>query len=1114
MKKEQGAGDSVQAAFHEEEIVTYALRAPANLPMFFEKKPYQGASGKLYPLPFIDGITDEKKPCKYQVATLENEYIKVRLLPQIGGKIQQAYDKLNGYDFIYHNRVIKPAMIGLGGPWISGGIEFNWPQHHRPTTFLPVEAVLEEGKDGEKTVWIGETEPFARTRAVAGVTVCPGRSYIKLQVRVHNTAETPQPFMWWANLAVPVNDSYQFVFPKDVEFVNDHDRRAVISWPVAKGVYNTARKFDYGEGKDLSLYPNVTIQSSFMVSKGQSAMDFLSGYDHARQAGIVTIANHHIAPGKKLFHWGKHPFGKRWCENLTDEDGPYVELMTGVYTDNQPDFTWIMPNETKCFEQYWYPIREIGCIQNATQDAALSLEAGTEGVRLGIQATGRFDGCTLTICKNGVELWRTNADLTPQSPWIQEITELAGEDETELSAEVRWNGRRLVASAPYRRGQKNPIAPRTPAPRPEEIQSLEELYLHGAHLVQYKHHTYAPENYFMEALKRDPKDLRCNTAMGNRMLARGLFDEAERFYKQAIDRLTLRNDNPADTEALYQLGITQIYQGKLGEAYDNLYRSVWSYSYASPGYYQLALLDARKELWEEALEKLELSLKGNRDDVSALTAKACMLRKRGALDQALETVCQAEKLDPLDILPKLEKRNILQARGESSLAETLADEIRSQYAGKAEYFVDAARLYLRCGLYEDALRALESAAGENPLVQYYSGYCWEQLGETAAAQASWRRADALRDSFSYPAQLADIPVLQSACRMEQSAFAHYLLGCLYYDRFRYQEAADAWRETLKQEEGFAPAHRNLAIALFDKLNDPQGARAHMERAFALAPENDRIFYEYQQLLKNLNVQPAERIALFEKHPALTHLRDDCLLEYATLLTQTGRLDDAVRAMEEHAFHTYEGGEGKVTKHHAWLHLLRGEDRIKSGDLEGAEEALQAALVFPQNYGEGKSYFAQENHIYLALAELYRRQGRRKEAEEAMRRASENQAVELSEINYFQSLAMRALGDRAGAEKILREMLEEGTHTLENADLYGYFGVGTPTPLPFEYDQVKNNQIKGRLMRGFALHGLGQYRQAEEEIQAVRALAPYHFLVFVFERVLQQENLGFAAEKVL
>ena len=177
-------------------IPTYVPKPPVELPMFFEKKPYQGATGRLYPLPYSDGITDEKRDVEYEIYKLENEYVATEVLPALGGKILSGWDKVGQYDFIYRNEVVKPALVGLAGAWISGGIEFNWPQHHRPTTFLPLEAALEENPDGSRTVWTGEVDPFYRMKGMVGVTIDPGRSYIRAKVRVYNRTSQPQLFMW------------------------------------------------------------------------------------------------------------------------------------------------------------------------------------------------------------------------------------------------------------------------------------------------------------------------------------------------------------------------------------------------------------------------------------------------------------------------------------------------------------------------------------------------------------------------------------------------------------------------------------------------------------------------------------------------------------------------------------------------------------------------------------------------------------------------------------------------------------------------------------------------------------------------------------------------------
>lgn len=337
----------------EESIVipTYEVGEADKNPMFLESRVYQGSSGKIYPYPTIEKIHDTRTDKAYQAVWLENEYLKVMILPELGGRIQRAFDKTNQYDFVYYNHVIKPALVGLCGPWISGGIEFNWPQHHRPTTYSPVDYMLLEHEDGSKTCRVCDVDQMYGTKGEASFTLHPGKAYIEIKGQLYNPTPMPQTFLWWANPAVPVNDYTQSIFPPDVHAVMDHGKRDVSRFPIATGVYY---KHDYSEGIDISRYKNIPVPTSYMAEK--SEFNFVGGYDYQVGAGILHVADHHISPGKKQWTWGCGDFGKAWDRNLTDEDGPYIELMTGVYTDNQPDFTWLKPMEEK------KPLPSISCL--------------------------------------------------------------------------------------------------------------------------------------------------------------------------------------------------------------------------------------------------------------------------------------------------------------------------------------------------------------------------------------------------------------------------------------------------------------------------------------------------------------------------------------------------------------------------------------------------------------------------------------------------------------------------------------------------------------------------------------------------------------------------------
>lgn len=386
-------------------VRTFEAGEPSDYPMCLDHRVYQGSSGKVYPLPFTESIADEPSLREWQAIHLENEFVRLVVLPELGGRIHVGYDKTTDYDFFYRNNVIKPALVGLAGPWISGGVEFNWPQHHRPATYLPVETTIEHGADGSVTVWCHDHDPFARMSAQHGVRLRPGSSLVELAVRLHNRTKERQSFLWWANVAARVHDDYQSFFPEDVRYVADHARRALTAFPAADrtyyGVDYPALAAERPDANRIDWYRNIPVPTSYMIV--DSADDFFGGYDHGAGAGFVHWAERRVSPGKKQWTWGNAPFGHAWDAQLTDHDGPYVELMAGVYTDNQPDFSWILPGETKVFTQYWYPIPAIGPAHQATPDAAVHVDRG-DAVSAAF-ASPAFRPVPCCACSRTVRFW-------------------------------------------------------------------------------------------------------------------------------------------------------------------------------------------------------------------------------------------------------------------------------------------------------------------------------------------------------------------------------------------------------------------------------------------------------------------------------------------------------------------------------------------------------------------------------------------------------------------------------------------------------------------------------------------------------------------------------------
>jgi tetratricopeptide (TPR) repeat protein len=734
---------TVRAWAEQVAIPTYGVGAPDKNPMFLEKRVYQGSSGAVYPHPVIDRVFDERADREYTAVFLENRFLKIMLLPELGGRVQMALDKTNGYHFVYYNRVIKPALVGLAGPWISGGIEFNWPQHHRPSTFAPVDWQIEQRPDGSATLWCAENERMFRTRGVHGFRLYPERAYLEVDVRLFNRSDLPQTFLWWANPAVHVNDDYQSVFPPDVHAVMDHGKRDVSSFPIATGTYY---KVDYSPGTDISRYKNIPVPTSYMAAR--SDFDFLGCYDHGQQAGMLHVADHHLVPGKKQWTWGHGDFGRAWDRQLTDEDGPYIELMCGAFTDNQPDFSWLMPGEDKRFTQRFMPYKLIGPPSNASADAAISLTVEGDTANIGVYVTSPRT-VQVTLTHGGAPLYERSVELGPEGALLDSVALPAGARPQELTLAVSAGGRELVAFTPLPDEPAAIPEPAQPARPPAEIPSSEELYLNGLHLEQYRHATYRPEPYYEEALRRDPGDSRCNNALGLLLYRRGKFAAAEPFFRTAIARLTARNPNPYDGEPAYNLGLALMMQGRDREAADALYKASWNAAWQDAACFALARLASRAGRPAEALELTERALRRNHSHHRARHLRIALLRRAGREDEALREADTALALDPLEPGALWELRLL---RGDGRFAE--------QARGDANTYAELGLDYAHAGLAGEALELFHAAPAAAPCwaTSPAGAACWpatrpahgrssatrRRCRPTTASRTSWRACPPLR----------------------------------------------------------------------------------------------------------------------------------------------------------------------------------------------------------------------------------------------------------------------------------------------------------------------------------------------------------------------------------
>lgn len=1064
-------------------IPTYPTGQPEKNPMFLERRVYQGSSGAVYPYAVIEKIEDEKTDKIYKAVFLENRYLKVMILPELGGRIQMAYDKVMQRHFVYYNQVIKPALVGLTGPWISGGIEFNWPQHHRPSTFEPVDSTITENGDGSKTVWVNEVERMSRTKGMAGFTVYPDKAYIEIKGRLYNRTPFPQTFLWWANPAVKVNDAYQSVFPPDVHAVYDHGKRDVSSFPIAKGVYY---KVDYAPGTDISRYSNIPVPTSYMAVS--SRYNFIGGYEHDTKGGLLHVADHHIAPGKKQWTWGNGEFGRTWDDNLTDEDGPYIELMTGVYTDNQPDFTWIQPYEEKDFVQYFMPYREVGMVKNATREAAVNLEVDGNQAAIILYVTSAYESIKVDLVKDGEYLFTEIISSSPENPYLKKVTlkEGALPEEITLLVTDLSTGKQLVSYRKEKDVEKPVPLPAEPAKRPADVENNEQLFLTGMHLEQYRHATYKPTDYYEEALRRCPKDARNNNALGLWYLRRGCFAKAETFFRDAIETITQHNPNPYDGEPYYNLGWALKMQQKNEAAYDAFYKSTWNDAWQHAGYLNLARIATLNRDYEEALYLIGKSLVKNYHSHTVRHARAFILRKLNLYKQALDGIDESLALDPFNFGCLFEKYLLLlNEEGQAEAAAGALDHLKSISRNNANNFIEYAFDYAHAGLYEEARQLLlicKEHNGEHTLIEYYLGWFASLAGDMQLAKAHFKKGASLPPDFVFPNKMEDVPVFQKAIELHpEDAKALYYLGNFWFDKKQYKEAIECWERSVQTDGQFPTAHRNLAIAYYNKQNNAEKALQAMETAFSLDTADARVLMELDLLYKRLNRDHSERLQFLNKHLLLVAQRDDLYLERITLYNQLGDYAEAKQLLSNYKFHPWEGGEGKVIQQHLICHLELARQLIAAGNYEEALQLLDNAEHYPPNLGEGKLAGAQENDIHYWKGIAYEALGNKGMANQYYNMAATGisepaQAVFYNDPQpdkiFYQGLAWIKLNNREKAGTIFRHLVSFGQAHIDDEISIDYFAVSLPGLTVFDADLNLLNKVHCYYLMALGNLGLG------------------------------------------
>ena len=943
---------------------------------------------------------------------------------------------------------------------------------------MPVDFTISENDDGSKTVWVGETEPMHGLQVMTGFTLRPQRAALEIGSRVYNSNATPRHFLWWANPAVKGGDGHQSVFPPDVTAVFDHGKRAVSAFPIATGTYY---KVDYSAGVDISRYKNVPVPTSYMAEK--SEYDFVGAWCHDENGGLLHVADHHIAPGKKQWSWGYSEFGQAWDKNLTDENGPYIELMTGIFADNQPDFTWLDPFEEKRFEQYFLPYHSLGMVQNASRDAVIKLQRDDEGIAWGVYAISPLSAHRLTLCEEG----------NPQ-PLLDEVIELmpcavvqgalTGINPARLTITLSDRHGRSVLRYQEHQPQEIPLPEVAKAPlSADKIGSVDEAWFIGQHLEQYHHASRSPFDYYLRGLELDPLDYRCNLALAMLEYNRADYVRASDYATQALARAHRLNKNPQCGQASLIRASARERLQQWHDAQEDFWRAVWSGNSKAGGYYGLARLATRNERYDDALNFCRQSLLACQTNQDVLSLETLLLHLTGRHGEALQLTENLLRDYPLNPTFWWVKATISAA--ESDMARWVGVcQSRDINA------LQTAGLLLDWGMTERAKAVLTALNCQKTLPLYLQA----SLSEGNERLALINRArEVFPDFVRFPNLLPEVAALEN---VTECYFAQHLLACFHYSRRNYEKATHLWQRCVEMAPDFADAWRGLAIHAWNKLSDASLATAYLDKACEQQPQDARLLFERDLLDKLTAAEPGKRLARLEANLATALKRDDLTAELLHLWHLAGKTDHAAGILSSRKFHPWEGGEGKITSQFIINHLLRAWQHIQHQRPQQAEALLTAALHYPDNLSEGRLPGQTDNDIWFWLGICARQQGMEERAVECFQKAARGDRTinihsyyndQPVDYLFWQGIALRMTGENAASHQLFNDMLQWSQHMEAEQVEADFFAVSQPDLLSLYADIQKQHQEKCLLVRSLATAGLGggaSYEQALSELEAL------------------------------
>ena len=949
---------------------------------------------KVYPYFRFDGYTDHPVRKDWKMVVLENDYIKVFIAPEIGGKIWGAIEKSTGKEFVYFNHVVKFRDVAIRGAWTSGGIEINFGTFgHAPSCSTPVDYMLKENEDGSVSCILGDTDLSLNTPWRVEVNLPKDKAYFTTRCLWYNQSSLEEPYYHWMNGGFKAGGNLEFIYPGTHHIGHSGETGL---WPLDE----EEREIKFYEKNDFGPYKSYHVLGSYT--------DYFGGYWHDDALGMIHWSPYEAKPGKKIWIWGLSRQGMIWENLLTDQDGQYVELQSGrLFNQAAAGSTFspfkhrgFAPYTTDTWTEHWYPVLNTEGIAYANEWGALNT----------IQRNGylifKFSPVqpvqdSFTVHVAGKEVYQKNIQLQPLETFSDSISLDTGQNlAIQIGNKIKWShnlSEETIVNRPLQ------------SPENFDWTSAYGFYLKGKEWIRQREYANAWES-LAKCLEKNPHYLPALGEMAHLAYRMMEYDQAQTY---ALQGLAIDTYDPLSN---YILGLVRVQEDQYFPAKEAFSLAAASTEYRVAAYTQLARLTLQEKNYEEARHYAEKSLDYNRHNLEAYQIIAFSYRKTDDTEEAIHTLDKLLEIDPLNHPARFEQWRL---NPNQFPADDFKKYIRNEFPH--ETYLRMAQWYAAIGHEAEAI-ALLGMAPQQPIISYWLAYLYHQTHQpTQAAQAL---TQALEQSpyLVFPHRTETLEVLDWALEEKSHWKTRYYQALIYWTKNQEEKAEELFQQC-GNEPDYAPFYLARAAMLKAEAS-PQEYLADLQKAEALSPEDWRTVMElYDYYIDTHNFDKALSIAekYVKKYPENSRIG----LSYARVLLYQGQYAACLTFLKNYEVLPYEGAtDGRLLYRNA--NLLSAAEQIQKKQYKKALQSIEAARQWPENLGAGQPYAWDSRPEDYLLLSLYLQQGKKEEAQ-ILQKEMIDHLPEAGRYNFndvFSIMALLETNQKTEAIEHLKQWVEQ------------------------------------------------------------------------------------------